>query len=486
MRARKGSIWGCVLVVAALLLPQGSATLAAARPQATCTRPTVTTLRPASVTSVSAVLRGQVDACRASGLKAWFQVIKPPRPATAMVTIPSDTLQHGISYKLTRLGAQQSVSYRVMAKFGPTILRGQIVTFSTSPPARLRVSAPADVTAGQTFKVTATGLNAQGGSVGDVTAHTKFTLSPDGSCTGSSCRATVAGAHTLHAADGPATGSAPVAVAAGPLDHLRLSPATATVCPQLAPFHADVSCATSYSQTYSAEGLDAYGNDLGDLTADTTFSISTPGSCTGTSCSVGDSTSAETVTGTDGAAQGTATLTGSDPVTMTCEGENYDVNGDMSDGCEQAQPSPGHTTQGTALNEGSKTCTDGTSQLNLTGQSLLSDSRVHANPAVSGFDTSVGSAPFWITEFASGGTFCTNDYSLTFTTSGGGSTACYKATITTDKLQNSTGLLTGSDTQTISHGSGAYSDGTTITIEIQKVCNLPIQEAVSWQLSWHL
>jgi hypothetical protein len=79
-----------------------------------------------------------------------------------------------------------------------------------------------------------------------------------------------------------------------PLDHLVLSPASATIAP-------------GGSQAYTAEGFDASNNSLGDVTSATTFTISGTGSCTAASCTstvAGD----HTVTGTDGSAHGTAVL----------------------------------------------------------------------------------------------------------------------------------------------------------------------------------
>ncbi len=80
----------------------------------------------------------------------------------------------------------------------------------------------------------------------------------------------------------------------GPLNHLVLSPAHATVNPGVA-------------QAYTAAGFDANGVALGDVTSATTFTIA-GGTCTANSCTAtaaGD----HTVTGTDGSATGTATLT---------------------------------------------------------------------------------------------------------------------------------------------------------------------------------
>jgi len=55
------------------------------------------------------------------------------------------------------------------------------------------------------------------------------------------------------------------------LDHLAVSPANATLT-------------AGGSLSFSAEGYDAAGNDIGNVTASSTFSIGPDGSCTGTSC----------------------------------------------------------------------------------------------------------------------------------------------------------------------------------------------------------
>jgi hypothetical protein len=79
-----------------------------------------------------------------------------------------------------------------------------------------------------------------------------------------------------------------------PLDHLTLSPSDAIV-------------AAGAGQLYTAEAFDAHGDSLGDVTSATTFAIDGGGSCTAASCTstaLGD----HTVTGSDGAATGTAML----------------------------------------------------------------------------------------------------------------------------------------------------------------------------------
>src|SRR5439155_1397406 len=152
----------------------------------------------------------------------------------------------------------------------------------------------ATISAGGSQTYTAQGFDASNNSLGDVTASTSFSISSDGSCTGASCTATVAGPHTVTGNDGGRTGTASLSVTAGPLDHLALSPASATI-------------SAGGSQTYTAAGRDQYDNSLGDVTASTSFSIAPNGACTGASCTA-TLAGPHTVTGNDGGRTGTASL----------------------------------------------------------------------------------------------------------------------------------------------------------------------------------
>jgi parallel beta-helix repeat protein len=154
--------------------------------------------------------------------------------------------------------------------------------------------ASATITAGGSQAYTAQGYDTAGNPVADVTASTTFSISPDGSCTGATCTATAAGPHTVTGNNGGKTSSASLSVTAGPLDHLALSPASATI-------------AAGGSQAYTAEGRDQYENSLGDVTATTVFSIAPDGSCTGATCTASVA-GAHTVTGTKSGKTGTASL----------------------------------------------------------------------------------------------------------------------------------------------------------------------------------
>jgi parallel beta-helix repeat protein len=153
----------------------------------------------------------------------------------------------------------------------------------------------ASIAAGGAQAYTAAGRDQYGNSTGDVTASTTFTIAPNGTCTGASCGATSVGAHSVTGSHGGKTATAGLAVTAGPLDGIMLSPASATI-------------PLGDSQAYTVEGRDQYGNSLGDMTASTSFSIEPDGSCTGASCG-GTAAGLHTVTGSNAGKTATAELT---------------------------------------------------------------------------------------------------------------------------------------------------------------------------------
>ena len=146
---------------------------------------------------------------------------------------------------------------------------------------------------------TVTGVDQYGNSLGDVTASSTLTITPDGTCNDIShtCSSTVSGSHTVTAHDGILTDTSTLTINPGALDHITISPSTATVGPAVA-------------QPYTAQAFDSFNNSLGSVTSTTTFAIDGGGSCnnvahTCQALSVGD----HTVTGTHLAKTDTATLT---------------------------------------------------------------------------------------------------------------------------------------------------------------------------------
>jgi hypothetical protein len=169
---------------------------------------------------------------------------------------------------------------------------------------------------------------------------------------------------------------------------------------------------------------------------------------------------------------------------LTCRGENYDVDGNPQNGCEILHSVPPGHNQASAGDRGSLSCTD-TSTDTILGF-LLSDSRAHTNPTVGSFSAQVGSAPDYYRVAANGGLLCVNDYAVSFGTSGGNSlTQCYQCTIITDKKTQSV-TATGNDLVQMTSGSSSYSGGTDIYFKIEKICSLPRQEAIRYQVMYHL
>ena len=176
------------------------------------------------------------------------------------------------------------------------ILHNNPDSSTTTTLASIQVApATATIIAGASQAFTATGFDGSANSLGDVTSSTTFSISPNGTCSGNACTATVAGTHTVTASDAGHTATATLTVGAAGLDHLGLAPVSASIV-------------AGGSQSYTATGLDQYGNSLGDVTAATVFSIAPNGSCSGAGCTATVAGS-HTVTGTDAGKTGTATLT---------------------------------------------------------------------------------------------------------------------------------------------------------------------------------
>ena len=146
--------------------------------------------------------------------------------------------------------------------------------------------AAATLTAGDAITFTVQGLDAAGLAVVDLTDEAVVRIDPDGSCDGATCTATRAGPHTVAATvtlgDRDVTGSVPLVVAAGPLTTLTVAPAG--------------SVGAGTPRTFRATGSDAWGNPLGDLTGEATFTIAPDGSCSGATCTA-TRAGAHTVTG---------------------------------------------------------------------------------------------------------------------------------------------------------------------------------------------
>jgi hypothetical protein len=237
-----------------------------------------------------------------------------PGPASVGCTVTSDGT---VTVTGPAVGASFCVIEASLAASGTYVAAGpisqsfHIAAASLVPTQYLVTVSPNSPVAGSRVTVTAQLANAVGSPV--ALANVIVTWSKTGtggsfsefqSKTNSSGKAsilfttsTVAGVtYTVAAKDQASrTGtSANFTTVAGPVRRLVLDPLTA-------------SQPVNSGQTYTVTGFDEYNNPLGDVTASTSFAI------VGGACSVNVCRSAvtgkHTVTGTDGAAKGTATLT---------------------------------------------------------------------------------------------------------------------------------------------------------------------------------
>ncbi len=187
-----------------------------------------------------------------------------------------------------------------------------------------------------------------------------------------------------------------------------------------------------------------------------------------------------------GAAQDTESISVAE---LTCAGENYDVNGDVDDGCEAEQPFTGRTTQATAFNIGSVSDCDDPLQR---GGTLLSDSRLHTDPDVPGFVAEVGSAPAWM-KLAASDDACVLFGDVSIQTTGGTTgEECYRLTVT---WENPDGPESGSefvDVTGVDFGSieadwdfTGMDDSADINFKIEKICSSSVvTEAVDFTITY--
>jgi hypothetical protein len=140
--------------------------------------------------------------------------------------------------------------------------------------------------AGAAQRYTARGFDAYGNELGDYTTKTIFSITPGGSCAGTSCTATKAGDYTVtgRVIGDQVSGAVPLQVLPARLAELVMEPG-------------DGAIGAGAAQRYTARGFDAYGNELGDYTTKTAFSIQPTGSCLGPSCTAAEA-GGYTVTGT--------------------------------------------------------------------------------------------------------------------------------------------------------------------------------------------
>ena len=188
-----------------------------------------------------------------------------------------------------------------------------------------------------------------------------------------------------------------------------------------------------------------------------------------------------------GVTQSTDTVSCDAPFTcsFSCNGENYDVDGNQQNGCEDLDSPTGNHEEASAFDEGTVSdCEVGNTDINISG-TLLSDTWQHLNPSINGWDAYSGSAPDWMSITGEGHPLCNNDLVLTFTTTGAFLPDCYTFTVITNS-QTYSCTPDSSGTCGISHLSNQFSDNTIIYFEVNKTCGDNITEKVGYTITGHL
>ena len=383
-----------------------------------------------------------------------------------------------------RCSATAAGRHIVTATIGE-IARSAEVEITPGQTASIRLAAPGAVVAGDQFRPTATGKDQYGNSRGDVSAQTAFSLTSFGNCESGVCRPISSGAQTLTGSLGGISTTASVRVDPGPLSSLSLAGPSGAIAPAAPTWTTAQYVATrATSASFTANGRDRYGNSLGDVTSQATFTVAGR-SCPGGTCSGGTPSSSETVTASSGSVTASAELAYAaldSSYEMSCRGESFDVNQNMSDGCERSQPNPSHATRETAIDLGSKSCSDNDSRTTFGGV-MLSDNRNHVGPA-----RSAGSSPpIYYKVHATGGAFCVNDMGISVRTSGGqdGGSKCYRVSVDTNYYLD-TGTYDGSDYYEGTTGGRYYGSGTDVYFKVERICSDPGPEAVDYSVSFHL
>jgi len=132
-------------------------------------------------------------------------------------------------------------------------------------------------------------------------------------------------------------------------------------------------------------------------------------------------------------------------------------------------------------------CSDGSFGSQTVNGQIPSDTQVHENPAVDGFNATAGAAPDWYQIEATGGAFCQDDVNLDLhLVSAKEMKGCYRLMLITDKNPQQACTTDENGNCHVGYGAGSYSDGSTIFFYVEKLCNAGVSDDASYQVTGHL
>ncbi len=193
---------------------------------------------------------------------AWASVALSADHATCVLTVaPGSAVAGAFTFDLQAQNVQQQpvASHSVTVNVAP-VVDHIVVSPST-----------ASVTAGTTQAFAVRAYAPDGTDLGDVTSASAFSSTGSASCTANTCGSTTAGSYPITATYRGHTATATLTVTAAAVDHVVLSPASASI-------------AAGTVQDYSAETVDEFGNHIADVTSETVFTITGAGTCVANAC----------------------------------------------------------------------------------------------------------------------------------------------------------------------------------------------------------
>ncbi len=228
----------------------------------------------------SAISAGESIAFRAIGFDFYSNSLGDVAATTALSIAPDGSCT-GTTCTATKAGL-----HTITGTNGDKVAT---VSFMVNPGALNSVvlsPASSTILAGGSQLFTANGFDLYNNPLGDMAAATVLSIAPDGSCSGMTCSATKAGAHSISAANMGKVTTASLMINPETLNTLVLSAASSAI-------------SAGESLSITASGFDRHNNPLGDVAAATALSIAPDGSCAGLTCTA-TKAGRHTITGTNG------------------------------------------------------------------------------------------------------------------------------------------------------------------------------------------
>ena len=167
----------------------------------------------------------------------------------------------------------------------------------------------------------------------------------------------------------------------------------------------------------------------------------------------------------------------------SCKGNNFDTNGNPADGCEVADLSVNHAKAQSAY-KGSFDCHDpdaGSSWPLHISAKMVSDARVHQNPAMPDRNGVTGASSHWFRVYGDGGYLppCSNDLEAKLQVKNSSYPSCYRLNVHTESDGSPTCATGSNGACTVKTH---YAENSDIYLVVEKICPASKHESVSYTI----